>query len=80
MQKTAVEQDLELLYTAFHSKYGILVHTSDPIRHRTRLYRSISANPELKCLSVNLSPDNPKEELWIVNLKGLEPNDEAEII
>lgn len=59
---------LELLYSALHSPYGIIVASRDPEKLRQKLYPIRKERPELTSLSFIISPLNPGEDLWIVKV------------
>ena len=60
--------DASHLYQALAAEVGIICRSDDPHHDRQRLYqiRSDLKDPDLDCLSVQISPSNPSEELWIV--------------
>jgi hypothetical protein len=60
---------LELLFEALMSEYGVVVECDEPLRLRAKLYTERVKDPQFKCLSFALSPDNPKSELWIIKTK-----------
>jgi hypothetical protein len=60
------ESPMELLYRAFNSPVGIIVETDDIERFRQRLYAEMRKDPDLKCLSICVSPTDPTSQLWIV--------------
>lgn len=56
---------LEILYTAYHSEFGVVVETSDPERLRQKLYPLKKENPDFEPLAFVISPLNPGD-LWII--------------
>ena len=63
---------IELLYRAYNSELGIVVETTDPERLRQRLYAERKKDPDLACLSFNISPTHPQSQLLIVKRPTLE--------
>lgn len=61
---------LELLYEAIHTDnpYGVLVReeSGEVLVLRTRLYAVRKDYPDLQCLSLVVSPTDPKHELYII--------------
>lgn len=70
---------VEYLYRALSSRFGIVVHTSDPERTRQRLYqaRTKAQTPAFKELSITPSRSSPNSEIWIVR-KTLSPKDSTD--
>lgn len=56
---------LELLYAAYHSKFGVVVETDDPNFLRQKLYPLRKQNPDFTNLSFVISPINGRD-LWIL--------------
>jgi len=57
---------IEHLYRALNSERGVVIETDNPERLRARLYVERKKDPDLSCLSVNISRTNPSTEIWIV--------------
>lgn len=65
--------ELEFLYQAMATPYGVVLEVSDFKLAQQRLYkaRRESGDPELGCLQIRRSPYQPDNELWLV--KGPPP-------
>lgn len=57
---------IHYLYQALNSQYGIVLSTTDPEKLRARLYVARKQDPELACISINISRTNPESEIWLV--------------
>lgn len=59
-------REVELLYQALASDYGIIVtEPTDVERLRQRLYAARKEQPQFKTISILSSPTAPKTELWL---------------
>lgn len=58
---------ITILYQALSSPLGVCVFTDDPERLRQKLYatRRDLGDPALDCLSFQVSPTNPSDNLWV---------------
>lgn len=63
--KPATLNLLELLYTALHEEFGIVVETDDAERLRQRLYPLRKEDESLSVLSFVISPTSANQ-LWII--------------
>lgn len=63
--------ELEILYAALGSRFGIAVEVSDMQIAQSRLYaaRARSGDPDLDKLMLRKSPYNPQGELWIIKAR-----------
>lgn len=66
MQPTYI-LDLQLLVAAKNAEVGVIVKTTDPTAHRTRLMKLAKKDRDFDGLSIVLSPHKPLEEIWIIN-------------
>ena len=59
-------------YEALATEAGVIVQCSDPGLARQKLYamRKELNDPELDCISVQESPTNPANDLWLVKRKN----------
>ena len=64
-----LEVELEILYTALRSPFGIEVRTSNLNLARSRLYaaRKESADAALKHIQIRASRSDPLGSLWLIN-------------
>lgn len=59
---------ISLMHQAVESKYGLVVHCTDPFRFRARLYqvRALSRLPEFAQLKFRTAPTGESpNEIWI---------------
>ena len=59
-------QELEHLYAALNSEYGVIVHTSHLDLTKSRMYALKQQHPEFSILALCTSPVAPSEELYII--------------
>jgi len=57
---------IEHLYRAFNSSLGVVLWTNNVDRLRAKLYIERKKDPDLACLSINISRTSPETELWII--------------
>lgn len=57
---------IEYLYRALNSESGIVLETSDPERLRQKLYTERKKDPDLSCISINISRTQPENQLWLI--------------
>lgn len=57
---------IEHLYRALNTPLGIVLRTSSIERLRQRLYIERKKDPDLACLSINISRTAPETEIWII--------------
>lgn len=57
---------IHYLYQALNSEFGIVLTTLDPERLRQRLYTERKKDPDLACISINISRTSPETEVWLV--------------
>ncbi len=56
---------IHYLYQALNSEHGIVISTSNPERLRQKLYAERKKDPELACISINISRTQPESEIWL---------------
>jgi hypothetical protein len=54
------------LYQALNSESGIVLSTSDPERLRQKLYAERKKDPDLSCISINISRSQPESQIWLI--------------
>lgn len=57
---------IDYLYQALNSEKGIVLETSDPERLRQKLYAERKKDPDLSCISINISRTQPESQLWLI--------------
>lgn len=57
---------IDYLYQALRSEIGIVVETSDPEKLRQKLYAERKKDPDLACISINISRTQPESQLWLI--------------
>lgn len=57
---------IDYLYRALNSELGIVLETPDPERLRQKLYAERKKDPDLACISINISRTQPATQLWLV--------------
>lgn len=62
-------------YEALASEVGIIIQTDNPDLTRQRLYamRKSLNDPDLESISIQTSPTNPGQDLWLVKRKNNAP-------
>lgn len=63
---TAPGPELEYLYAALNSEYGVIVHTTNLDITKARMYALMRGEPAFACLSLCTSPVSPAEEIYII--------------
>ena len=58
-------REMELLYQALASDFGIIVQEAEIERLKQRLYAARKGNTQFNSLSILTSPTAPTTELWI---------------
>jgi len=56
---------IHYLYQALNSELGIVIETTDPERLRQKLYAERKKDPELSCISINISRTQPETQIWL---------------
>jgi hypothetical protein len=57
---------IHYLYQALNSESGIVLSTSDPERLRQKLYAERKKDPDLSCISINISRSQPESQIWLI--------------
>jgi len=57
---------INFLYQALNSESGVVVSTTDPERLRQKLYAERKKDPDLSCISINISRTQPESQLWLI--------------
>jgi hypothetical protein len=57
---------IEYLYRAYNSELGIVLRTNNPDRLRQKLYAERKKDPDLACISINISKTQPESEILLV--------------
>ena len=57
---------IEHLYRALNSTFGVVLRTNNVERLRQKLYAERKKDPDLACLSINISRTVPETEIWII--------------
>lgn len=57
---------INYLYQALNSKFGVILETSDPERLRQKLYAERKKDPDLSCISINISRTQPESQIWLI--------------
>lgn len=54
------------LYLAYNSRFGIIIRTDNIELTKAKLYAERKKDPDLACISITTSRDNPTTELLLV--------------
>lgn len=60
---------IDFLYKALNSEFGVIVRTDNPERLRQKLYAERKKDPDLACISINISRTQPESEILLVKTK-----------